>query len=95
VSNGPLFSLEPLGQLGNARRCFFHGPGINNWDISLSKDTKVTETTAVQFRTEFFNAFNHMQFGLPDGNINDETSFGQVHSAAAPRIIQLGLKLLF
>jgi len=93
--NTSLFSLEALGQLGDARRRFFHGPGINNWDVSLSKDTKVTETTALQFRTEFFNAFNHTQFGLPDGNINDGTSFGQIHSANAPRIIQLGLKFLF
>jgi hypothetical protein len=48
----------------------------------------------LQFRTEFFNAFNHAQFGLPDGNVNDAT-FGLVSTADAPRILQFGLKLLF
>ncbi|HZT69053.1 MAG TPA: carboxypeptidase regulatory-like domain-containing protein [Terriglobia bacterium] len=93
--NTSLFSLEPLGQLGNASRRLFHGPGINNWDISIQKDTSITERTTLQFRTEFFNAFNHAQFGLPDGNINDAT-FGLVQSVGqGPRIMQFGLKLLF
>src|SRR5205807_1782713 len=38
------FSPEPIGQLGNARRRSFHGPGINNWDLALLKDTKLTES---------------------------------------------------
>lgn len=90
-----LFSLEPLGQLGNASRRLFHGPGINNWDMSIQKDTAITEKTTLQFRAEFFNAFNHAQFGLPDGNINDGT-FGLVQNLGqGPRIMQFGLKLLF
>jgi hypothetical protein len=89
-----LFSPEGLGQVGTSSRRFFHGPGINNWDIALQKDTRLTETMNLQFRTEFFNAFNHAQFGLPDGNVNDAT-FGLVSTADAPRILQFGLKLLF
>jgi Carboxypeptidase regulatory-like domain len=92
--NTSLFSPEPLGQLGNASRRFFHGPGINNWDISIQKDTAITERTTLQFRAEFFNAFNHAQFGLPDGNVNDAT-FGLVQSAGPPRLMQFALKLLF
>jgi hypothetical protein len=92
--NTSLFSLESLGQLGNASRRFFHGPGINNWDISILKDTHLTERFNLQFRSEFFNAFNHAQFGLPDGNINDAT-FGLVTTANPGRIMQFGLKLLF
>ena len=56
------FSAEQIGQLGNSRRRFFHGPGINNWDMALLKDTKLTETLDLQFRAEFFNIFNHTQF---------------------------------
>ncbi len=92
--NTSLFSLEPLGGFGDAPRRFFHGPGINNWDISIQKDTMLTEGTTLQFRAEFFNTFNHAQFGLPDGNINDAT-FGLVQTAGPPRIMQFGLKLLF
>jgi hypothetical protein len=88
------FSPEPLGQLGNARRRFFHGPGINNWDMALLKDTKLTESMNVEFRAEFFNMFNHAQFGVVDGNVNSPT-FGQVKTALSPRIGQLSLKLNF
>jgi len=96
--NTSLFSLEPLGQLGDAPRRFFHGPGINNWDITLGKDTKLTERSSLQFRADFFNAFNHAQFSGPDGNINDSSSFGEigsVNSTDPSRIMQFALKLQF
>lgn len=93
--NTALFSPEPLGQLGSAPRRFFHGPGINNWDIAIEKDTKITEAVNLQFRSEFFNAFNHAQFNEPDGKINDGSNFGIVGSAGLPRVIQFALKLMF
>jgi hypothetical protein len=92
--NTSRFSPSPLGQLGNANRRFFHGPGVNNWDMALLKDTKLTETTNLQFRAEFFNIFNHAQFQTPNGVLGS-TSFGFVTGANAPRIAQLSLKLLF
>jgi hypothetical protein len=92
--NTSLFTKEAIGQLGDAPRFFFHGPGLNNWDINLQKITNITESMNVAFRAEFFNAFNHAQFGLPDGNITDST-FGLVTSANPGRIIQFGLKFAF
>jgi hypothetical protein len=92
--NTALFSPEDLGTLGNSRRRFFSGPGLNNWDIALLKDTYIKEGVNLQFRWEAFNAFNHAQFQLPDGNINS-SSFGFVTNANPPRIMQLSLKLLF
>jgi len=92
--NTSLFSPEPLGSLGNSRRRFFSGPGLNNWDMALLKDTTVTERVNAEFRVELFNAFNHAQFGEPDGNVDNGT-FGLVTTANAPRIMQLSLKLLF
>ncbi len=92
--NTSLFTPEALGQLGNSPRFFFHGPGLNNWDINLQKITNITESMNVAFRAEFFNAFNHAQFGPPDGNITDST-FGLVTSANSGRIIQFGLKFAF
>jgi len=88
------FTSETLGAPGNANRRFFHGPGLNNWDVGLLKDTKITESMSVQFRAEFFNIFNHAQFGLPTGTFSSAT-FGDVTSANDPRIGQFALKLLF
>jgi len=92
--NTSLFRPENLGQLGTARRRFFSGPGLNNWDIALLKDTMLKEGMNLEFRAESFNAFNHAQFGSPDGNVNS-SSFGLITKANAPRIMQLSLKLLF
>ncbi|MGH9563043.1 MAG: hypothetical protein ACRD3S_16445, partial [Terracidiphilus sp.] len=95
--NTAAFSPEALGQLGNTRRRFFYGPGISNFDMTLEKTLRVTETKSFEFRLEAFNVFNHAQFygaGAVDGVINDP-NFGQVVSAAAPRLIQLAAKFRF
>jgi hypothetical protein len=90
-----MFSQETLGVLGTASRRFFHGPGINNWDAVLAKDTRLTEGKNLEFRAEFFNTFNHAQFILNYADYADQANFGYVRSANAPRIIQLAIKLLF
>jgi hypothetical protein len=92
--NTSAFSLETLGALNTTHRRFFHGPGINNFDLSLLKDTRISERISAQFRAEFFNVFNHAQFINPSGNISS-TSFGMVLSARDPRIGQVALKILF
>jgi hypothetical protein len=72
-----------------------YGPGQNNWDITLNKDTRIREGQSIQFRTEFYNAFNHNQFGSPDTAVIS-TTFGQILGTTVnPRIIQFGLKYLF
>ena len=92
-----LFSLQPLGQPGNAKRRFFCGPGIDNYDMALIKNLPLPESKSLQFRFEGFNVFNHAQFYGPasvNGNINS-SSFGQVVSAAAPRLMQAAVKFIF
>jgi hypothetical protein len=62
----------PLFTFGNLSRNALRGPGINNWDISILKDIQFTESRYLEFRSEFFNAFNHVQFYSPtlqDGTI--------------------------
>lgn len=105
--NPAAFSQAALGSEGTANRRFFHGPGVNNWDVALLKDTHLTERVNLQFRAEFFNIFNHAQFLQPSGivgsfaldpatGLNIPTgAFGRVSSAALPRIGQLSLKLNF
>ncbi len=92
--NTSLFSTEQLGQLGNSRRRFFHGPGLNNFDMALAKTTRITESKELQLRFEAFNLFNHAQFSNPTGEINS-SQFGVVTSARPARIMQMGLKFLF
>jgi len=95
--NPNYFVQEPLGQIGNAMRRFFVGPGINNFNLAILKDTKIKETKDLEFRAEAFNVFNHAQFDNPSGNFNNpgQNGFGYVTAARDPRIMQMALKLLF
>jgi hypothetical protein len=95
--NTSLFAPETLGQLGNSPRRFFYGPGISNFDMQLTKNLRLTESKSFEFRVEAFNVFNHAQFygsSSVDGEINDP-GFGQIESAADPRLIQLAAKFYF
>jgi hypothetical protein len=92
--NTSLFSNEQVGQFGTSRRRFFHGPGLNNFDMALAKSTRFAESKELQLRFEAFNVFNHAQFSNPTGEINS-SEFGLVTSARAARILQIGLKFLF
>jgi hypothetical protein len=96
--NTSLFAVETLGQLGNAARRMFHGPGIENFDLQLSKTVRLrSEAQSLDIRIEAFNLFNHAQFYGPaavDGRIND-SNFGRIVSAADPRLIQVAMKLHF
>jgi hypothetical protein len=95
--NTSLFSEEMLGQLGNAKRRLFYGPGIENFDLALQKNVRVAESRSLEFRVEAFNAFNHTQFYGPasvDGQVEDP-NFGQIVSAATPRLLQVAAKLKF
>ena len=80
---------------GNAGRNNLLMPGLNNWDIALMKDTKVNERFMIEFRSEFFNAWNHTQFG-PAFNWLVPGEFGRITSLRVdPREIQFGLKLVW
>jgi hypothetical protein len=95
--NTSIFAPETLGQLGNTSRRFFHGPGISNFDMQLKKTFHLKESQTIDFRIQAFNVFNHAQFYGPaavDGEVND-SNFGHVVSAAAPRLVQVAVKYLF
>ena len=95
--NTAAFGPEALGQLGNSARRSFHGPGIENFDIQMSKSVRLRESASLDFRVEAFNVFNHAQFYGPasvNGRIEDP-NFGNVVSAAAPRLVQVAVKFHF
>jgi hypothetical protein len=91
------FTLNAVGTPGNAKRRFFYGPGTDNFDMAVQKNLPLTESKSLLFRVEAFNVFNHTQFSGPtsvDGDIGSST-FGNVISAAPPRILQGALKFAF
>jgi hypothetical protein len=81
---------------GNSGVGIVRGPAQNNFDISLGKTFGLwSEKARLQFRTEFFNAFNTPQFSNPNTNFSNAT-FGQITATSvSPRIIQFALKLNF
>jgi len=100
--NGAIFdasqlTLPALGTMGNARRRFFSGPGIENLDATLSRSFLVKDNRELEFRAEAFNLANHAQFfgaAAVEGNISSG-SFGQAVSAMPPRLMQLALRYRF
>ena len=95
--NTSLFSLPALGEIGTARRRFFYGPGISNFDVALEKNLRFSESKSLEVRMEAFNVLNHAQFYGPaavNGNISS-ADFGQIVNAAPPRLVQLACKFLF
>lgn len=71
-------------------------PGQHNWDMSLIKHTKITETLDTEFRAEFYNIWNHPQFNVPFDNVATPATFGLINSSSVPpRVVQFALKLLF
>jgi hypothetical protein len=104
--NPLVFGRPANGTLGSLGRNVLTGPGYQNWDISLYKNTNISERVHAQLRFETFNTFNHTQFTNPGAGIsapNPSTaitaatagSTGRLTATRDPRNMQLGLKLQF
>jgi hypothetical protein len=85
---------SPVQQFGTAGRNIGVGPRFADWDFSVFKGFRITESKEIQFRAEFFNILNHPNFRLPDSDISSPT-FNMIQAALPPRVIQLALKFLF
>jgi hypothetical protein len=80
---------------GNSGKSHVRGPGVVNFDLSIFKKFAIDEKRALEFRSEFFNAFNNPHFNNPNTSLGN-AAFGRISSTAlTPREIQLGLKLTF
>lgn len=88
------FEAPPSYTFGNAGRGLLRGDGRVNFDFSLAKNFYIKETVNVQFRSEFFNAFNHPDFNLPNRSMGS-ANFGTISGASSPRTIQFGLRITF
>jgi hypothetical protein len=105
--NPAAFAPPADGSYGNSGRSIFRLPGVNQWDLTLSKNWYPSAKTRLQFRADFINAFNHTQ--LDPGAIQNVCSvattatscaastgnFGKITGTRAPREIQLGIKFFF
>jgi len=94
-------ALTAVPRFGSLGRNVVIGPGFNNTDFSVIKNTKIGETLHVQFRSEFFDLFNHANFG-PPGVVVGTPTFGQILSTRFPtgesgssRQIQFAVKVSF
>jgi hypothetical protein len=98
------YEAQAPGFLGNVKRDSLPGPGTFSADISIKKDTKITERLNMEFRTECFNCFNHFNVGgtgagvlgaiNEPGNTSGQTTFSQ-SPVVTPRQIQFAVKLDF
>jgi hypothetical protein len=98
--NPNAFQLPAPGTYGNLGRGVYTGPALANLDLSLIKNTSLTERTNLEFRGEFFNILNHPNFGSPNQTVFSSgatnASAGLITTlATTPRQIQFGLKLMF
>jgi hypothetical protein len=94
--NPAAFEVAPQYQFGNLGRNTERGPGFGNWDIGIFKNFPLPrENTYIQFRTEFFNAFNNVNLGSPGATLGNP-DFGQITSTVnRSREIQFALKVIF
>jgi hypothetical protein len=90
-----LFVQNAVGTYGNTGKNVLLGPRFFNTDLGVLKNTRITERTNLQFRAEFFNVFNNVNFKHPNVRLSAGSSFGRITSAFDPRIIQFALKLSF
>jgi hypothetical protein len=96
--NPAAFAVPAVGAFGTCAPRAFHGPGVENVDLSVFKQFAIKEQWKVEFRSEFFNSFNHANFTNPSANAAPASagSFGKVFATVTdPREIQFALKLYF
>jgi hypothetical protein len=94
-TNNGNFTQPAVGTFGNCAPQLggLRSPHYTDIDASLHKDFPITERFRVQFRTDFINAFNHVQYNAPNTGIG--STMGQITGAQPPRNIQLALKIYY
>jgi hypothetical protein len=105
ITSPPVISSDGATDFGNIGVGAVRGPAQNNFDIAVLKSTRLTERFGLDFRAEFFNAFNKPQFANPNnlnagaafsGTFLPDPTYGQILATSVnPRLIQFALKLNF
>jgi hypothetical protein len=96
--NAAAFAVNDPGTFGNVGRGAYYGPSLHSWDMGMFKNFRIGTDMNVQFRAEFFNIFNQVNFDIPNTNVSGG-NFGFITrtdpSFGDPRILQFGLKFVF
>lgn len=101
--NPAAFVRGDTGTFGNVAKGAYYGPNLRSWDMGLVKNFRMNNDINVQFRAEFFNIFNQVNFANPNTAVNNAATFGRITTtdglsngnSGDPRIIQFGLKFVF
>ena len=97
--NPAAFATNDLGTFGNVGKGAYYGPRLQLWDMGLSKNFRFNGSQYVQFRVEFFNIFNTVNFDIPNNAVNNQATLGRITRTDPanpdPRILQFGLKFVF
>jgi hypothetical protein len=103
--NAAAFAVNDVGTFGDAPRGYLFGPSFHSWDMGLAKNFRFSDDMNVQFRVEFFNVFNQVNFDIPGTSQNDNrtsvsgANYNRVQRTVPgigdPRILQFGLKFVF
>lgn len=86
---------SPVGSFGNLGRNVLRGDTQKRVDFAIGKTTTLTERFKVEFRTEFFNLFNNVNFALPVNDLQDSSVGFIENTIGGPRVIQFGLRFVF
>jgi hypothetical protein len=97
--NPAAFTQTPAYAFGNVTRFVpgLYSPGVFNWDSQITREFPLRERIRLQFRAEFFNTLNRVQFAGPNVAINAPSTFGHIYLSQAntPRNIQVAMRLIF
>ena len=92
--NPAAFIATPADTFGTTPRASLFGPGLNNFDISVSRNFPIKERITIQFRGDFYNAFNHVQFDNLNTTLGNST-FGAATGDTGARTVQLDARIRF
>ncbi|MGB8479784.1 MAG: TonB-dependent receptor plug domain-containing protein [Acidobacteriaceae bacterium] len=92
--NTAAFTSNKIGTFGDSGKNILRGPRYFDTDLALLKNFNLEKDVSLQFRAEFYNALNNVNFGMPDSGLTD-SAFGQLTYARSPRILQFSLKVIF
>jgi hypothetical protein len=107
--NVDAFAVNKVGTFGNTGKNILRGPRYFDADLAVTRNIKMNERLSFEFRAEFYNAFNNVNFGMPGNVVTNSSTFGQItglggsssfngptsYGTAQPREIQFGLKAIF
>ena len=100
--NPAAFAVADVGTFGDVPKGFLRGPSFHSWNMGLFKNFRFSSDVNVQFRAEFFNVFNQVNFDIPGRRRNrsavNSANFGTITRTVPvgdPRLLQFGLKFVF